>query len=491
MVGLEKTWKKILEGKSKESEKYSELKTEDFGELYEQGLAHLDKDAKKNLGKYYTPSDVSRIMATWLKGLNGQKVADVGCGTGNLILSYLELIGRDEARSLILDGNLYLYDLDKTALSICCHTIALLYGDDLLGKINAICGDFLDKDIAIPNDCKVISNPPYAKITAISSQWQQTSVQKESRELYAAFLEKISQQSKSAVVITPYSFCGARKFFSLRKVMSERNGFIVSFDNVPGNIFKGQKHGIFNSNHANSVRASITVLENSGTAGIRLSPLIRFSTAERKQLLDVLVLEKLIGLKKQKVSDKEQKFRKCFREIEPIVDSWQKRSTEKLGDLIQRRPNDFRIEIPNTCRYFCVASSKELKRTGKHVIFAKNQEAFDYLYAFVNSSFLYLQWRMYDGGINLTSELLKTTPTFFRLVKDKGCLRDLVEQVKSEEENYLVYKPNANALQENIKFPLSVRDSFNKILLNSLDLRASERVFDLIHSNCIFAEAQR
>ena len=64
------------------------------------------------------------------------------------------------------------------------------------------------------------------------------------------------------------------------------NGFIVSFDNVPGNIFCGRKHGIFNTNTANSVRASITVLKkDDALKGFKVSPLIRFKNEEREKLL--------------------------------------------------------------------------------------------------------------------------------------------------------------------------------------------------------------
>ena len=77
-------------------------------------------------------------------------------------------------------------------------------------------------------------------------------------------MEKIFTQSRSAVVITPFSFISGKKFYSLRKEMCDiGNGFIVSFDNVPGNIFCGRKQGIFNTNTANSVRAAITVFNKS------------------------------------------------------------------------------------------------------------------------------------------------------------------------------------------------------------------------------------
>ena len=80
-------------------------------------------------------------------------------------------------------------------------------------------------------------------------------------------------------------FISGSKFYSLRKEMCDLgNGFIVAFDNVPGNIFCGRKQGIFNTNTANSVRAAITVLNRSGTLkGFRVSPMIRFKNEERRR----------------------------------------------------------------------------------------------------------------------------------------------------------------------------------------------------------------
>lgn len=487
--GLADTWQKILEAKLKNDSRYDEIKVSDFGNLYEIGLAEIDKNKKKESGKYYTPKDVSEVMARWLIALPGENVVDAGCGTGNLILSYLEVVGKKNARRLISGGHLYLYDLDSTALNICKYSIALLYGEDLLEKINAINCDFLAEDNKLPANCKIISNPPYAKISKKSERWPNSKIIDDSKELYAAFFEKIIRNSESSVVISPYSFCGASKFYSLRKELNNHNGFIVSFDNVPGNIFRGKKHGIFNTNHANSVRASITVTENKpGKNGYRLTPLLRFNSSEREKLLNNKVLEKYIGTNYQIVSRISREYKKCQNELEPTLKKWEVNKTETIADLIQEEPNDFALDIPTTCRYFCVASKKSLKRTGKHTVFARNQECFDFLYLFINSSFLYWQWRMLDGGINLTKKLLLDTPTFFKKVdeEEKKKIHELVIETIDQEKEYLVYKMNASVLQENIKFPVSVRDKFNKELLKLLGAKEKPPIFYPLHSNSLF-----
>ena len=41
-------------------------------------------------------------------------------------------------------------------------------------------------------------------------------------------MEKIIKQSVASVIITPYSYIGSTKFYSLRKFMNNYNGFVVS-----------------------------------------------------------------------------------------------------------------------------------------------------------------------------------------------------------------------------------------------------------------------
>ena len=210
--GLENVWDSIIKNGLSE--------VQNAGELYEIGLAHTNKKEKKESGKYFTPFDVADVMSDWFDGLKGENVCDVCCGTGNLILSYLNKIGYTAARDLIAKGHLYLYDKDALALKICVALICKKYGNDLGPQIHSIVCDFLDKSISLPESCKVISNPPYFKISKIDKNWQETEILRKSKEFYAAIMEKILDESESSVVITPYSFLGSEKFLPLRKKMN-------------------------------------------------------------------------------------------------------------------------------------------------------------------------------------------------------------------------------------------------------------------------------
>lgn len=261
-VGMKEVWSRILNSTTGLMD-VDEIQIGDFSELYEIGLAHSNKWAKKRGGQYFTPQDVAGLMAEELEVLNGENVADVCCGVGNLVLAYLSRLGVEQARRLILSGRLWLYDIDPLAMEICAHSIGTIYGMDVLSSIHQTVGDFLDRTVHLPSDCKVITNPPYSAIKSIPPSWERTEVVLESRELFACMMEKVAMESRAAVMITPQTFLGGEKFLNLRKVLSKKAGWTVVFDNVPGNIFNGTKHGDFGASNArNHVRAAITVLDD-------------------------------------------------------------------------------------------------------------------------------------------------------------------------------------------------------------------------------------
>lgn len=489
-IGLERTWDYICQFVLDNRKSFSTfLDVKNFGELYEIGLATQDKLLKKKSGQYYTPDDVAKVMSEWLLKCEGTAVCDVACGTGKLILTYLDLLGYEKARELISAGNLYLYDFDNVALKICRTTIAVKYGLDIADSINDIFCDFLDSEIKLPENSKVISNPPYAQIEKIQSYWKYTNVLIDTKELYSAFMEKIFNQAKSTVIITPFSFISGEKFYSLRREMSSLGeGFIVSFDNVPGNIFCGRKHGIFNTNTANSVRAAITVMHQSEKKGYRISPLIRFKNEERDDLLKNDILEKSLSDTYQIVDEKTKKFVKIDKELNEIYDKWKANSKYTLKDVVSKNPTQYVIDIPNTCRYFTTASGHKLKRTGSITIYIDDRKIFNFVYCFINSSFAYWWWRIFDGGITYPVSLLNSLPLPLNLISesDDAFFEEKTRELLNLEEDCVITKVNAGVLQENIKFPKSYRNVINERILQILGCNLQGDVFDGVHSNHYF-----
>lgn len=484
-LGLETTWAHIL-NHVRLNGCDSFLNLNNFGEMYEAGLAEQDKKLKKKSGQYFTPTDVSRLMAYWLSELNGENVCDVGCGTGNLVLAYLDLIGKEKAKKLLNDKKIYLYDFDKTAITIAQYSIAISYGFEYLDKINIVYGDFLSRKIKLPHNSKIISNPPYAKFDLMQDTWDKTKIQSATKELYAAFMEKIVLSKNTAVIITPYSYLGGSKFQDLRNTLSNYNGFIVAFDNVPGNIFNGRKHGIFNTNTANSVRAAITVVENNDhKKGFRTTHLIRFKNEERKILLNPSLLKNLLSKNYQTTNSLSKMFARCHVELENCFNNWISKSTATIDDYVSKTQNEYTMYMPNTCRYFTTASKRCLSRGGYITLSVENSDKFNYLYCLINSSFVYWWWRIYDGGITYPKSLLGSLPIFYDLLTDddKKYFAIVTKEMVSKEESYLIRKLNAGKTQENIKFPKKYRDEINNRMLSILACDIKPSTFDLVHAN--------
>lgn len=486
--GLKKTWDYILDKVYNNELESNDIVIDNFGELYEIGLARVNKVDKKEAGKYYTPVDVADVMSKWLINLKGDNICDVACGTGNLILSYLKLLSKNDVIDLLENKKIFLYDMDEIALKICKYIIAIKYGKEYIDNINIKKGDFLRKTIKLPLNSKVISNPPYYKITDIDSHWICTKNILDSHEYYSAFMEKIMKQSVSSVIITPYSFIGSNKFYELRKMMNNYSGFIVSFDNVPGNIFNGRKHGVFNSNTGNSVRAAITVVNNSGNVkGFRISPLLRFKTEERTKMLNNDYLESTLNDRYQLIDSKQKSYYKCSTDLLDVLDKWEALSDNKMSSLINSKEGKI-IYVPTTCRYFTVGAVKNLERDGKRELYISNLEYYNYVYCMLNSTFAYWYWRLYDGGINCPLTIINNIPVFYNLFSQKQKLKldKIAKEMQSNEEKFLSYKVNAGKKQENIKFPLKYRKIINELFFEVLNIKQDINILDQIHSSALF-----
>lgn len=469
-MGLKSTWDFLIS-------KMSELPSEEFslrffsfsdvGYYYELGLAIVNKVNKKNAGKYFTPQDVSNIMAEYFSEFKDvENIADVGCGCGNLIFAVLS--------KNIKFSKIYLYDIDPLALKIAKIRIIRCFNIKP-SKIVCLEGDFLSEKFRLPKNCFVITNPPYLVVKTFDKDWNVGEGFKESKDLYIGFLEKIASQSKGFVSVNPQSFLCGHKFLTFRKKLGKQfSGKIFAFDNVPATLFNGKKLGVFNTNNANGVRASIIVATKNDNPGFRLSHLIRFKTSERKKVLQTSFLENTLGTKTQNLVQP----LKCFKELEDFVFNIKKTSKSTINNLIVKE-SDFNIYVSSSARYFISASVLKQKRNGLFSLCAKDYRSFIILYALLNSSYVYLWWRMKDGGIMLPKSLVLNTPLPDLPNSVFSSLEAEVKGMIKEEANNLSYKLNAGVYQETVKIPKSRRDIFNNILFPNIN-------FKKIHSNSEF-----
>ena len=493
-IGMDETWQGIVKKFEEHGSDFVDgvLSIGNFGELYEIGLAHVNKESKKELGKYFTPEDVALLMAHWLDKLPGENVADVCCGVGNLVLAYLKYIGKDRARELIKGGRIYLYDKDELALWICVNTIGLLYGKDVVGCIHSTPGDFLSGTNRIWMDCKVISNPPYAKVEEFPEDWEQTVVLHETKELYAAMMEKILSQPgmKGAVLLTPQNYLGRSKFKSLREKLSTGySGFIIPFDNTPGQLFNGKKHGVFNTNHQNQVRPAIMVVDTTHWGdGIQVAGMVRFRNGERDKVLTPRFFDDLVGRIPQ--VPKSDRYVKCFPQLEPLFTTWKLAGwNDPFRNYIDPK-GEYSLNFVTTCRYCTVAYTSDLFRSGKRTLRFKDERTRDLAYCFLNSSFCYWHWRLLDGEITYQQGMLEEMPVFFPM-RDENAIRRLLEiakEMQSVESQYIVRKKNSGKMMESVKFPEKYRDEINDIFLSKLNQGCDHHVFDIIHAHSVCKE---
>ncbi len=506
--GLETTWNRIIRHVLDHGET-DFLTVENFGPLYEAGLARVNPSAKRRRGQFYTPPDVARVMAEWFDRVVSaspcEAVCDVACGTGNLILAYLGFIGRERATALLASGRVHLYDSDALALAVCVASLLARYGRSLQPCVNAHHVDFMASDVALPPHAKVLSNPPYGRLAAIPSTWPQTEAVIRTHDLYAAFMEKILLDADGAVLVTPHSFIGGARFLPVRRLMSKprsdgraTNGFVVSFDNIPTSVFGGARSRFLANEKPIAVRAAITVVENRPAegSGFRLSPLIRFRAAERGRTLTCAALESMLGAERQTVTDWEPRFAQVDNRLEAVFSAWRQCPRIFGGLLSARGDAPHRLFMPTVCRYFTAATVRPLDRHGVHVLRFADETAFDYAYCLLNSSFAYWFWRIYDGGITYPLSLLREMPIFLdrASAEDRAFFHAMRLKMSAMEGDCIVRKRNVG-VQENVRFPPDFRDALNRRLLAILLTSRADfcgasaaRIFDCVHANSSLPE---
>ena len=188
---------------------------------------------------------------------------------------------------------------------------------------------------------------------------------------------------------------------------------------------------------------------------------------------------------RSKLSESQQDLKtplKMFKELEPFINEISKNRTILISELIEEKPenfnDNFKLYVSTSARYFTVASKRELDRSGVFSIYAKDEKAFKLIYALIGSSYVYMWWRFYDGGILFTKRWLLKTPISVSLLNKVDDISPIIDEMIKNEPNYLSYKKNAGKKQESIKFPEFYRNSLNKILFGDY-----AKFFYLLHRN--------
>jgi hypothetical protein len=314
------------------------------------------------------------------------------------------------------------------------------------GRVGLFESENLD---GIPRHDYVIVNPPYKSLLEADDRFETA----ESKDLYAYFLENIIKSSKGFVSITPQSFTNAKKFAPIRRLLL--NEFsdltIFTFDNIPGNIFFGVKHGSSNSNKANSTRIAISVAKQ-GENRRRITSLLRWRTSERAQLFSNT--DKFLS---------EPNFTEDFfpKVGSALVDLYEEIQTyPTLGEMMGTSSRGITLYLPAAPRYFISALLTPVARASMKVLHFRTEEDANRAYLALNSSYMYWWWRVRDGGMTLALETIKSLP-----MPPFDVDNHLLEELKESENVNRVFKKNAGAMQENVKHPQDLVAKLNFLIL--------------------------
>jgi type I restriction enzyme M protein len=138
---------------------YSDNTIDAFGDAYEYLMAMYASNAGKSGGEYFTPQEVSELLAriTVVGKTEVNKVYDPACGSGSLLLKFAKILGKDNVRQ-----GFFGQEINLTTYNLC--RINMYLHDINYEKFNIAHGDTLSDPFHWddqPFDA-IVSNPPYS-----------------------------------------------------------------------------------------------------------------------------------------------------------------------------------------------------------------------------------------------------------------------------------------------------------------------------------------
>ncbi|GAA4487464.1 type I restriction-modification system subunit M [Microbacterium panaciterrae] len=130
-----------------------------FGDAYEYLMQMYAANAGKSGGEYYTPQEVSELLAqiTVLGKTAVNKVYDPACGSGSLLLKFAKVLGEENVRQGFYGQEINLTTYNLARMNMFLHDINyekfdIAHGDTLLDPMH---GDVEPFEA-------IVSNPPYS-----------------------------------------------------------------------------------------------------------------------------------------------------------------------------------------------------------------------------------------------------------------------------------------------------------------------------------------
>jgi type I restriction enzyme M protein len=213
-----------------------------IGDCYEYLIYKFASSAGKKGGEFYTPPEVSQLLATLVEPKPGNKIYDPTCGSGSLLIKVAHEIGSENYQLNGQESNANTYALCKMNMFLHGIDNAKIVWGDTLNSPRFTYQDALERfDI-------VVANPPFS----LKKWWDtETSVDKYSRFLrgmppqskgdYAFILHMIESMNETATmaVVAPHGvlFRGSTEG-KIREALIEEN-LLHAVIGLPANLFFG------------------------------------------------------------------------------------------------------------------------------------------------------------------------------------------------------------------------------------------------------------
>lgn len=212
-----------------------------FGEIYESILKELQ--SASSAGEFYTPRAVTDFMAQMVQPKLGERMADLACGTGGFLTSWLKQL-QPQVKN-VEDQEKYnhsIYGMEKKPFPyMLCITNLLLHDVDQpkVDYGNSLSRNLLDYTQRDAFDV-ILMNPPYGghEDQTIKNHFPKELQSSETADLFMALiLQRLKQGGRAAVVLPDGFLFGAdnAKLALKKKLLDEFN--LHTIIRLPSSVF--------------------------------------------------------------------------------------------------------------------------------------------------------------------------------------------------------------------------------------------------------------
>src|SRR5699024_465721 len=144
----------------------SQLGNEDIvGIAYQYMFGLFASDAGKKGGEFYTPAEVSEVLARFVKQIETDRIYDPTCGPGSLLINFVHQLPNDKVAKQVPKGKVAIYGQERNGAT---HSLALMnmylhgiddakieWGDTLANPLHLEDGKLMKYQA-------IVANPPFS-----------------------------------------------------------------------------------------------------------------------------------------------------------------------------------------------------------------------------------------------------------------------------------------------------------------------------------------